>query len=85
MSDTKTLLNEIEKFLRRSSMRASTFGHKTAKDGKLVARLRKGGTVTLETANVITSFMREQIALLEEEAAKRKQRPSAAPVRAVAA
>lgn len=58
MSDpTKALLAEIEKFLARTGMRASTFGHKTTKDGKTVDRLRRGKTVTLETAAAIRRFM----------------------------
>jgi hypothetical protein len=57
MSETRTLLEEIEKFLARTGMRPSMLGHKTTRDGKTVDRLRRGRTVTLETAAVIRAFM----------------------------
>jgi hypothetical protein len=57
---TEQLLDEIEQFLDETLMRASTFGHKTVADGKLVERLRKGRTVTLDTASAIRQFMTEQ-------------------------
>ncbi len=54
---TKALLIEIEKFLAWSGMRPSTFGNYAVKDGKLMARLRSGSTVTLETANKIRNYI----------------------------
>lgn len=60
MDHTNALLSEIEDFLRATGMSPSTFGHKTANDGKLVTRLRSGSTVTLETAMSILGFIRAQ-------------------------
>ena len=51
------IIDEIENFLAVSGMAPSTFGHKTAQDGKLVNRLRRGGTVTLPTAEKIRAFI----------------------------
>ena len=72
---TKTLLAEIEQFLARSGMRPSTFGHNTANDGKLVARLRRGRTVTLETAGRIKAFIQTEITKLDEVASAHKSFP----------
>lgn len=55
--NTKALLAEIEKFLTWSGMRPGTFGNYTVRDGKLVQRLRTGGTVTLETATKIRNYI----------------------------
>lgn len=57
MSAKQSLLREIETFLRTTGMKESAFGHKTNKDGKLLDRLREGGTVTLETAERIRKFI----------------------------
>ena len=54
------LLIEIAEFLSRTDVRMteSTFGRFAVNDGKLVPRLRKGGGLTLETAEKIRSFIR---------------------------
>jgi hypothetical protein len=65
MTDTQTLLADIEKFLVKTGMRPSALGHKTVNDGKLVQRLRDGGTVTIETAAVINRFIAETEAEME--------------------
>ncbi|MEJ0093786.1 MAG: hypothetical protein WDN46_10185 [Methylocella sp.] len=57
MTDTQSLLDEINRFLASGAMAESTFGRKAVNDGKLVARLRRGGSVTLESASRIRSFM----------------------------
>lgn len=60
MNHTDQLLNEIEAFLGRTGMAATTFGQKAILNSKLVDRLRKGGTVTLQTAETIRDFMAEK-------------------------
>jgi len=75
MTETKTLLQEIEDYLRAGGMRASTFGHKTANDGKLVDRLRSGKTVTLDTAERIRRYILDNPA---KKKGPRRQNPSEA-------
>jgi len=57
MNAQQTLLAEIENFLSVSGMAPGTFGHATVNDGKFVGRLRRGGSVTLETAERIRSYI----------------------------
>jgi hypothetical protein len=52
------LLQEIDRFLRRSAMSESYFGHLAYGDTKLVARLRNGGSVTLRKTEQILNFIR---------------------------
>lgn len=58
MNATEALLSEIEAFSRTRGIAASTVGLKAVNDGKLVERLRRGGSVTLETAERLREFMR---------------------------
>lgn len=59
MTETETLLSEIESFLAVAEMAESTFGRKAVNDGKLLSRLRTGrSSVTLETAAQIRSFIK---------------------------
>lgn len=58
LPETKRLLAEIEAFLDRTGMVASTFGHHVANDGKLVERLRSGRrTVNIETAAMVRAYI----------------------------
>jgi hypothetical protein len=57
MNETQQLIREIEAFLRSSGMAESTFGRKAVNNGKLMARLRAGSSVTLDTASQIRRFM----------------------------
>ena len=54
-----TLLLEIERCLRVTKCSESYFGSLCVGDSKLVARLRGGGSVTLEKANRIMTFIGE--------------------------
>lgn len=72
MTQAQSFLSEIEKFLVISRMRASTFGHKTVNDGKLVDRLRDGGSVTLTTAERIRKFIAAQTEELEDAKPRRR-------------
>lgn len=53
------LLIEIESFLARHEMAASTFGLYAVRNSSLVPRLRKGGDVTTNTADQIRAFIRD--------------------------
>jgi hypothetical protein len=57
MSEAQSFLVEIEKFLVRTGMTPAAFGKRTANDGKFVDRLRRGGQVTLGTAERIREFI----------------------------
>lgn len=59
MTEAQSFLAEIERFLVRTGMAPGTFGKHTASDGKLVDRLRRGGSVTLVTADRIRKYMAE--------------------------
>lgn len=54
------LLGEIQSYCRASGIAESTFGRRAVNDGKLCARLREGKNVTLETAERIRRFIKEQ-------------------------
>ena len=60
MSETQKLLSEIDGCLRSAGMADSTFGRKAVNDGKLLERLRSGGSVTLEKAAQIRRFIATQ-------------------------
>lgn len=53
------LLSEIDAYLKKTAITESTFGAKAANDGKFVARLRKGGGVTVRVVENIRKWMRE--------------------------
>ena len=51
------ILNEISDFCRLAGLAESTFGRLCVNDGKLVSRLRDGGSVTLDTLGRLRAFM----------------------------
>jgi len=51
------ILNEISDFCRLAGLAESTFGRLCVNDGKLVSRLRDGGSVTLDTLARLRAFM----------------------------
>jgi hypothetical protein len=55
--DTEALLREIAGYCRDVGMAESTFGRLAVNDGKLVSRLRFGGSVTAQTVERVRSFM----------------------------
>jgi hypothetical protein len=59
MNATETLMDEIEAFSRKAGISPSTLGRKAVNDGKLIHRLKRGGSVTLETAERIREYMRQ--------------------------
>src|SRR5215510_4917743 len=56
----KELLGEIEGFLAQFQVTPSKFGVAAVNDGHLVAKLRKGGSVTLKTADRVRGYMASQ-------------------------
>lgn len=61
MTARETLLHEIESFLERTGLAASTFGHMALNDRALMHRLRAGSDVRTETADKLREFMREYV------------------------
>ena len=55
--DMTEFQREIRAFLLQTGMRPSTFGHRAVNDGKFVARLERGGQVTVRTVGRVRSFM----------------------------
>lgn len=55
--DTDTLVSEITRFCRAQEMAESTFGRVVANDGKLVARLRGGKSITLKTLKKVEDYI----------------------------
>ena len=51
------ILNEISDFCRLAGLAESTFGRLSVNDGKLVSRLRDGGSVTIDTLSRLRAFM----------------------------
>lgn len=59
MNATQKLLAEIETYCVTAGIAVSTLGRKAVNDGKLVDRIRSGGSVTLDTAERLRRFMHE--------------------------
>jgi predicted AAA+ superfamily ATPase len=57
MGIPKDLLLEIDDFLLKNNMAESTFGRKVINDGKLVARLRNGKSITTNTLEKVRKFI----------------------------
>ncbi|WP_173087290.1 hypothetical protein [Devosia sp. 1635] len=57
MSEITQLLTRIEAHCARESIAESTFGRLAVNDGKLVARLRAGGSINLRTFSAIQTFL----------------------------
>lgn len=70
------LLIEIDSFLARSGMAASTFGQKAVHEWRLVERLRAGGDVTTRNAERIRAFIADHDAAPARPSARR-ERPAA--------
>ena len=51
------ILSEISDFCRKAGLAESTFGRLAVNDGKLVSRLRDGGSVTIDTLARLRTFM----------------------------
>src|SRR5580700_5255241 len=51
------ILAQISEFCRNADMAESTFGRRAVNDGKLVARLREGKRITIDTLERIQAYM----------------------------
>src|SRR6266481_1620606 len=51
------ILSQISEFCRQADMAESTFGRRAVNDGKLVARLREGKRITIDTLDRIQAFI----------------------------
>lgn len=69
MSETQTLLAEIERYIADAGIAASTFGERAVRNSKLVARLRKGESVNLNTAAAIREFILTGVSAKQRSAA----------------
>ncbi|SHG78908.1 hypothetical protein SAMN02745157_4835 [Kaistia soli DSM 19436] len=57
MTSTQEILDRITLHCRERGMAESTFGRVAVNDGKLVARLRDGGTISLKTLERIEAVL----------------------------
>ncbi|WP_417790674.1 hypothetical protein [Terasakiella pusilla] len=53
----ENLLAEIDLYCERKGIKPTTFGIHAMNDGKFVSRLRKGGSVRVETLDRVKEFM----------------------------
>src|SRR6201994_1274296 len=51
------ILSRISEFCRQADMAESTFGRRAVNDGKLVARLREGKRITIDTLDRIQAYI----------------------------
>lgn len=56
-AEQASLVAEIEAFITERGLAPSTFGRLAVNDGKFVGRLRKGGSLTMATADRVRNFM----------------------------
>jgi hypothetical protein len=54
------LLAEIRSFIARTNMGPTYFGKAACNNSEIIARLERGGTVTLKTAERVRAFIAER-------------------------
>lgn len=59
MSEKEALLKSIEKFILANRMPETTFGIRAMSDPSFIAKLRKGRSVRIDTAEKLRGFMRD--------------------------
>ncbi len=88
MSIAKDLLSEIEDFMSRFDMAATTFGRKAMSDPHIVRRLRDGYGISSQRIDKLREFMAsyasQSQARWPRKAARKPRRPRARPKRAKA-
>lgn len=57
MDDNAELLERIDAYCKANGIAESTFGARAVNDGKLVARLRAGNSITLRTLKQIDALL----------------------------
>ncbi len=60
MDQHQILISRIEDFAKRHGLTESTVCRMAANDGKLIGRIRKGGSVSLRTFDNILRFLDER-------------------------
>ena len=65
MSAHNNLLLDIESFIRSTGMGEAYFGQRAVGNSKLVARLREGRSIQLDTADRIRRFMSDRRDLMQ--------------------
>ena len=58
MTAVARLLAKIERYCRNANIAETTFGRRAVNDGKLVGRLRAGGSITLATLRRIEAALK---------------------------
>lgn len=59
MDETQQLISEIDDFLAKTGMAASTFGQKAVRNWRIVDQLKSGGNTGMKTAARIRDYMRQ--------------------------
>ncbi|TCL70614.1 hypothetical protein EV286_107491 [Rhizobium sp. BK251] len=57
MITNQSIIDSIEKHCLATGMASSTFGRKAVNDGKLIARLKDGKPISIDTYNRIMAFI----------------------------
>ena len=57
MTATSHLLSRVADHCSRTGIAETTFGLRVANDGKIIPRLRAGGSITLKTLEKIEAFL----------------------------
>ena len=65
MITNQSIIDSIEKHCAAQGMAVSTFGRKAVNDGKLIARLRDGKPISIDTYNRINSFIADAAKVAE--------------------
>lgn len=61
MSEIASVIERIEAYCSAKKLPETTFGRLAVNDGKLLKRLRKGGTITLETLKSIDAAIQSDV------------------------
>ena len=77
MQTKKKLLQDIKAFLAVTEMQASTFGRLAANNSRLVAKLEKGGTISIDIFDRVNAYMRVELAKRGEESNTSRPLPGA--------
>lgn len=59
MSEKEALLEAIEKFIARHGIPETVFGMRAMNDPSFIAKLRKGRSVRIDTAEHLRTYMRD--------------------------
>ncbi|HEV7293070.1 MAG TPA: hypothetical protein VGN79_12195 [Devosia sp.] len=57
MNEIALLITRIEAYCSREKIAESTFGRLAVNDGKLVSRLRAGGSLNMRTFSAVVAFL----------------------------